>query len=83
MAHLPKEKDGAGFSTNSVRQSLNHTNSSRQSGVTNAYAGHPTREFYNDRVDREYENMFGPKFADKTASANDFVNGPVTKAEIL
>lgn len=85
VAHLPKDKDkdGAGFSTNSVRQSLNHTNASRQRGVTDAYAGHPTREFYNARVDREYENLWGPKFADKTtASANDFVNGPVTKAEI-
>lgn len=80
VAHLPKSKDGEGFSNNKVRQSLNHSSVTHQTGLTKDYAGHPTPEYFNDRVDRVYVHPWAPKFG-KT-SRQEVARGFVSDEEI-
>ncbi|KAK9245323.1 hypothetical protein V1506DRAFT_521936 [Lipomyces tetrasporus] len=79
VAHLP-QAEGLGFATNEVRQSLGHHNSAFQRGITEAYAGSPTREFYNDRAKREFVHRWGAQFSEQ--SALEFVKKPITEEEI-
>lgn len=79
VAHLAP-KDGSGYTTNEVRQALNHSNASHQRGVTQHYAGDPTRETFNDRADRQFEHSWGAKFSD--ISASSIVKAPIGEQEL-
>lgn len=80
LAHLPPPKDGAGFTENKVRQSFNHSSAAQHAGITENYAGGPTREYFNDRVNRAYVHPGAPKFG-KT-SAHEVARGFVSDEEI-
>ncbi|KAK9315813.1 hypothetical protein V1524DRAFT_414929 [Lipomyces starkeyi] len=66
VAHLP--------------HSLGHTNNAFQKGITEAYAGSHTREFYNDRAKREFVHHWGAQFSEQ--SALGFIKKAVTEDEI-
>ena len=80
VAHLPKARNGAGFATLEVCQFLNHSNRSFTNVVTEQYTGDMTREFWNDRVENPYRNVWTPRFSN--TSAIDVVFKPVLAQEI-
>ncbi|KAK9239336.1 hypothetical protein V1525DRAFT_417743 [Lipomyces kononenkoae] len=72
VAHLPMAKDGAGFTTDQVRQSLGHSPSALHRGVTEKYVGNPTQT--------QLVSPWGPKFSD--TSAFNIAKQSVTDEEI-
>jgi hypothetical protein len=80
IAHLSPAKDGSGFTTNEVHQFLGYNDASYQAGTTEGYVGRPTREFYNDRADRQYESHFGPQFSE--TGAHDIIKKRISEQEI-
>lgn len=79
IAHLPTA-DSAGFTTMQVAQSLRHSNNTFQAGITAKYVGEPSRETYNDRAERKYESIWGPKFSE--TSGHEIIKRRVTGLEI-
>ncbi|KAK9246717.1 hypothetical protein V1506DRAFT_505362 [Lipomyces tetrasporus] len=69
-----------GFTTDQVRQSLGHSHSAFNRGTTDTYVGSPTREYYNDRAERQFVSRWGPKFSE--TSAFNIVKQSVTDEEI-
>lgn len=76
----PAASNGAGFATQEVRQFLDHSNHTFANGVTERYTGGVTREFWNDRVENPYRNVWTPRFSN--TSAIDVVFKPVLAQEI-
>jgi hypothetical protein len=58
VAHLPRVQN-AGFTDDTVRQTLAHANKSLLSGVTERYVGSHTLEIYNDRATAQYTHPWG------------------------
>jgi hypothetical protein len=79
VAHLPRVAH-AGFTDNSVRQTMGHDNRSLFLGTTESYVGAPTRLTYNDRAANQFEHRWGAKFSEE--SALDFVNRPISQDEV-
>lgn len=80
VAHLPSASNGAGFVSNEIRQALGHGNAPFSHGITQAYVGCETREFYNNRAERQYINPWTPKFS--VTSAMDIMKAPISNEEI-
>lgn len=58
-----------------------HSSVTFQDGITQAYAGHSTRDFLNDHAENEFDNPWGSKPSD--TSACKVVKQPVTIQEII
>lgn len=80
VALLPSAKDGARLTANEVCQFPSHSSVTFQHGITQAYAGHSTRDFLNDHAENEFDNPWGSKLSD--TSACKVVKQPVTIQEI-
>ena len=78
-AHV-QQKSGQGHVNNHTRQSLGHNMGSFNRGTTQMYIGDPTQLMFNDIVDNEWIDKYGPKLGSK--SAKEYVNAPVTSLEI-
>ncbi len=82
IAHLPGSGQGQGQVTNDVRQAVGHSFTSYSKGLTEAYAGAPDAQYFNAVAERQYQQPFGPKFADtEQVSAYAEVRRPVTEEE--
>jgi len=81
IAHLPAPKDGSGFTTTKLDSPLAiPPTSSYSKGITQEYVGAPTRNFYNDRADREFQHPFGPEFSE--TGAYDLIKKRVSEQEL-
>ena len=81
VSQLPSSNENAGFTSNEVRQFLGHTDTNLRSGVTEAYVGAPSKEFYNDRAQNEHVDPWSSGCSQ--ASAFDFVKAAVTPEELI
>jgi hypothetical protein len=78
-AHLPRVAV-AGFTDDTVRQTMGHTHESMTRGVTEMYAGKHTQETYNLRAAAQYVPRWGLKFSETSAIVA--VKSPVSDDEI-
>lgn len=59
---------------------MGHSNNSHANGVTQQYVGAPTRNFYNDRADQQFQHPFGPEFGE--TGAYDVIKKRVSEQEL-
>lgn len=84
LAHLPTGSfEGSGVATDSVRQSIGHTQKTMAAGVTEHYVGGSSAELYNSRAANPRTNRLEPQFAAlDVVQPLALVNAPVSEEEI-